>query len=81
MVIKFILLIIFGGVILFIIPHIILSIIIKLNNKQEIKKMNFYNYYTKTQINDICWYYGQFMYNLNYNQIALLIEKYEIETK
>ena len=33
MVIKFILLIIFGGVILFIIPHIILSIIIKLNNK------------------------------------------------
>ena len=41
--------------------------------------MNFYNYYTKTQINDICWYYGQFMDNLNYNQIALLIEKYENE--
>ena len=43
--------------------------------------MNFYNYYTKNQINDICWYYGQFMENLSYNQIALLIEKYEIETK
>ncbi len=41
--------------------------------------MNFYNYYTKNQIDDICLYYGQIMENLSYNQIALLIEKYENE--
>jgi len=41
--------------------------------------MNFYNYYTKTQINNICCYYGQIMENLSYNQIALLIERYENE--
>jgi hypothetical protein len=44
-------------------------------------KMNFYNYYTKSEIDDICWYYGQIMENLSYNQIALLIEKKESEEK
>tara|TARA_X000001382_G_scaffold83484_1_gene59055 strand:+ start:211 stop:363 length:153 start_codon:yes stop_codon:yes gene_type:complete len=43
--------------------------------------MNFYDYYTKNEINDICSYYGQIIENLSYNQIALLIEKYENEYK
>tara|TARA_Y100000592_G_scaffold77127_1_gene120892 strand:+ start:1217 stop:1363 length:147 start_codon:yes stop_codon:yes gene_type:complete len=43
--------------------------------------MNFYDYYNINEINDICWYYGQIMDNLNYNQIGLLIEKYENENE
>ena len=44
-------------------------------------KLNFYDFYTENQIIDICNYYGQIKENLCYNQIALLIERYEIENK
>ena len=57
---------------------ILIITLIKLIWKER-QKMNFYDYYNINQINDICWYYGQIMDNLSYNQIALLIEKYENE--
>ena len=50
------------------------------NNKKE-KKMNYNNYYTKNEIDEICWYYGQYSENLSYNMIAIIIERYENETK
>lgn len=43
--------------------------------------MNYNNYYTKNEIDEICWYYGQYSKNLSYNMIAIIIEQYENETK
>ena len=41
--------------------------------------MNYENFYTQNEIENICLYYGQIKENLTYNMIALLIEKFENE--
>ena len=37
--------------------------------------------YTEKEIDDICWYYGQYKDNLSKTMINMLIKKYEQEIK
>ena len=39
--------------------------------------MKMEDYYTKDEIADMCWYYGQYSDNLTYNMKAMLVEKFE----
>ena len=41
--------------------------------------MKIEDYYTKDEIAEICWYYGQFAENVPYNMKVMLVEKYENE--
>ena len=41
--------------------------------------MNFYDIYTKKEVENICFYYGQIPENLTYNQKAILVQNFENE--
>tara|TARA_R110002020_G_scaffold399180_1_gene609028 strand:- start:1126 stop:1290 length:165 start_codon:yes stop_codon:yes gene_type:complete len=39
--------------------------------------MNYLDIYTKEEVDNICFYYGQIPENLTYNLKAILVEKFE----
>ena len=41
--------------------------------------MKIEDYYTKDEIAEICWYYGQFAENLPYNMKIMMVEAFENE--